>query len=199
MMEEEYAYDDGEEVEYYAIRPNKTKIKKEITELFKMGEEMSALSSAHLANLNLPEKIHKAVVEVSGMPPTGARKRLLKFIAGQLHKIDVSPYAEKLARLKTQSAHVVREHHITEHWRDRLIKEGDDAVTELMDDYPQADRQQLRHLLRNAKKEAEQGAAPRSSRLLYQHLKVLLTSHEDSSAGDYDEFADEDDNGEEEE
>lgn len=198
MMEHEYLYEEQEdEVEYYAVRPNKTLIKKEIGVLFKLAEEMSVLSAAHLKSLELPEKIHKAVVEVSVMKLNGARKRLLKFIAGQLHKMDVDPILERLARIKTQSAHVVREHHITERWRDRLINDGNDALTELMDEHPQADRQKLRHLVRNAQKEAELAAPPKSSRLLYQYLKALFSSSEDEENDDteYDEFDDGDEEG----
>lgn len=172
-MIEEYSYDD-EDVEYYAIRPNKTQIKKEITALFTLGEEMSELSPSQLSTLELPEKIHKAVVEVSGMPPTGARKRLLKFIAAQLHKIDVELILEKLARIKNKSAHAVREHHIVERWRDRLIAEGNDALMALFNEYPQADRQQLRQLLRNVHKEVQAEKQPKSSRLLYRYLKDLF-------------------------
>jgi ribosome-associated protein len=185
MMEQEYLYEEQEdEVEYYAVRPNKTLIKKEIGILFKLAEEMSVLSAAHLKSLELPEKIHKAVVEVSVMKLNGARKRLLKFIAGQLHKMDVDPILERLARIKTQSAHVVREHHITERWRDRLINDGNDALTELMDEHPQADRQKLRHLVRNAQKEAELAAPPKSSRLIYQYLKALFSNSEEEDEED---------------
>ena len=174
-MNEEYEYEyDDEEVEYYAIRPNKTQIKKDMAALFTLSEEMSELSSGQLKTLELPEVINKAVVEVSGMPHKGARKRLLKFIAGQLHKIDVEPILEKLARIKNKSAHAVREHHIVERWRDRLIAEGNDALTELLDEQPDADRQLLRQLLRNAQKEAEAGKPPKSSRLLYRRLKALF-------------------------
>ncbi|MGZ8181402.1 MAG: ribosome biogenesis factor YjgA [Methylobacter sp.] len=172
-MNEEYEYDD-EEVEYYAIRPNKTQIKKDMAALFAVSEEMSELSAGQLKTLELPEVINKAVVEVSGMPHKGARKRLLKFIAGQLHKIDVEPILEKLARIKNKSAHAVREHHTAERWRDRLIAEGNDALTELLDEQPHADRQLLRQLLRNAQKEAEAGKPPKSSRLLYRQLKALF-------------------------
>ncbi|WP_394753477.1 ribosome biogenesis factor YjgA [Crenothrix sp.] len=198
MMEHEYLYEEQEdEVEYYAVRPNKTLIKKEIGVLFKLAEEMSVLSAAHLKSLELPEKIHNAVVEVSVMKLNGARKRLLKFIAGQLHKMDVDPILERLARIKTQSAHVVREHHITERWRDRLINDGNDALAELMEEHPQADRQKLRHLVRSAQKEAELAAPPKSSRLLYQYLKVLFSSLEDEENDDaeYDEFDDGDEEG----
>lgn len=172
-MSEEYEYDE-DDVEYYAVRPNKTQLKRDIAVLFALGEEMSELSATQLKTLELPENIHKAVAEVAGMPLKGARKRLLKFIAGQLHKIDIEPVQEKLARIKNQSAHAVREHHIAERWRDRLITEGNDTLTELLDEYPGADRQQLRHTLRNAQKEAEAGKPPKSSRLLYHYLKDLF-------------------------
>ncbi len=174
-MSEEYEYEyDEEEVEYYAIRPNKTQIKKDMAELFTLSEEISELSASQLKTLELPEVINKAVVEVSGMPHKGARKRLLKFIAGQLHKIDAEPILEKLARIKNKSAHAVREHHIVERWRDRLISEGNDALTELLDEQSHADRQLLRQLVRNAQKEAEAGKPPKSSRLLYRRLKELF-------------------------
>ncbi|MDP1772780.1 MAG: ribosome biogenesis factor YjgA [Methylobacter sp.] len=172
-MSEEYEYDDEAE-EYYAIRPNKTQIKKDMAALFALSEEMAELSAGQLKLLELPEIINKAVAEASGMPHKSARKRLLKFIAGQIHKIDAEPILEKLARIKNKSAHAVREHHAVERWRDRLIAEGNDALTALLDEQPQADRQLLRQLLRNAQKEAEAGKPPKSSRLLYRHLKELF-------------------------
>lgn len=175
-------YDD--EVEYYAVRPNKTQIKKEIGALFALGEVMAKLSAENLSSLELPDNIHKAVCEVADMPQTGARKRSLKYIAAQLHKMDVTPIQEKLARIQNKSAHAVREHHIIERWRDRLIAEGNDALTELVDEYPDADLQQIRHLLRNIKKETVANQAPKSSRLLYRHLKTLFQFGSDSELED---------------
>jgi ribosome-associated protein len=186
----EYEYDDNGEIVYYAVRPNKTQIKRDMAKLFALSEEMSELPPAQLKHLELPENIHKAVVEVSGMPHKGARKRLLKFITGQLHKIEVEPILEKLARLKNKSAHAVREHHIVERWRDRLIAEGNDALTELLDEHPQADRQQLRQLLRNIQKETEAAKPPKSSRLLYRYLKDLLKEEGETEYEDDAEFED---------
>ncbi len=194
-MNEEYEYEDGEEVEYYAIRPNKTQIKKGLAILFALSEELSELPAGQLKTLELPELINKAVVEVSGMPHKSARKRLLKFITGQLHKIDLEPILEKLARIKNQSAHAVREHHIVEQWRDRLIAEGNKALTELLDEQPHADRQVLRQLLRNAQKEVEAGKPPKYSRLLYRQLKALFKVEGDLD--DEPEFADGDEDGQE--
>jgi ribosome-associated protein len=173
MIEEDYdEYD--EEVEYYAVRPNKTQIKKDIAALFALGEEMAELSSDQLNTLMLPEKILQAVHEVSGMPHKGARKRLLKYIAGQLHLIDAAPIIEKMARIKNKSAHAVREHHLAEQWRDRLIAEGNEVVTEFLDDFPEADSQQLRQFIRNAQKEFAASKPPKSARLLYRYIKDIL-------------------------
>ncbi|MDO9169487.1 MAG: ribosome biogenesis factor YjgA [Methylobacter sp.] len=172
-MSEEYEYDDEAE-EFYAIRPNKTQIKKDMAVLFALSEEMSELPAGQLKTLELPDIINKAVIEVSGMPHKGARKRLLKFITSQLHKIDLEPILEKLSRIKNKSAHAVREHHAVERWRDRLINEGNDALLALLAEQPQADRQVLRQLSRNAQKEAEAGKPPKSSRQLYRQLKLLF-------------------------
>ena len=190
----EYEYDDKGEIVYYAVRPNKTQIKKDMAVLFALSEEMSELPATQLKCLELPENIHKAVVEVSGMPHKGARKRLLKFVTGQLHKIDVEPILEKLARMKNKSAHAVREHHIAERWRDKLIAEGSNALTELLNEQPQADRQQLRQLLRNAQKEVEAAKPPKSSRVLYRYLKDLFKVTDETVFEDeQEEFDDQDD------
>jgi ribosome-associated protein len=170
----DYEYDENGNIIYYAVRPNKTQLKKEFAELFALGEEMSKLTSAQLTTLELPEKIHNAVSEAMGMQLNGARKRLLKFIAAQLHKIDIEPIVAKLDRIRSKSVHAVREHHLAERWRDRLVAEGNDALTELLDEMPLADRQQLRQLMRNAQKEAETSKPPKSSRLLYRYLKGLF-------------------------
>jgi ribosome-associated protein len=192
----EYEYDDKGEIVYYAVRPNKTQIKKDMAVLFALSEEMSELSATQLKCLELPENIHKAVAEVSGMPHKGARKRLLKFVTGQLHKIDVEPILEKLARMKNKSAHAVREHHIAERWRDKLIAEGSNALTELLYEQPQADRQQLRQLLRNAQKEVEAAKPPKSSRLLYRYLKDLFKVSDETVFEDEQEEFDEQDDAE---
>ncbi|MSS75659.1 MAG: DUF615 domain-containing protein [Methyloglobulus sp.] len=191
MMNEYDAYEEtGEDVEYYAVRPNKTQIKKEIAELFALGENLSKLSPAQLNSMELPENIRKAISEVGDMPHKGARKRLLKYIAGQLHKIDVDPVQEKLDRILNKSVHSVREHHITEQWRDKLIHEGNEALTDLFDEQPTADLQHIRQLLRNIKKETETAKPPKSTRLLYRYLKTLFqfdadTELEDEQEGDF--------------
>ena len=167
-------YEDADDYIEYAVRPNKTQIKRDIAVLSALAEELVALSSSQLDALDLTDDLNKAIVSATGMPPKGARKRQMKFITGLLRKLDVELLREKLARITNQSAHAVREHHRVERWRDRLIAEGNDALTGLMVDYPRADRQHLRQIMRNAQKEAAAAKPPKSARELYQYLKGLF-------------------------
>jgi ribosome-associated protein len=184
--------DDGE-VEYYAIRPNKTRIKKEIAEVFAMAEEICALSSAHIAEFELPESIEQAMRDAGKMGQNSARKRLLKYITAQLRKLDTAAIQEKLARMKNRSAHAVREHHQAERWRDLMLAaNGNQQLTLFIEEFPAADSQYLRQLQRNAQKEAKESKPPKSARLLYKYLKELIADASGSPQVEEDERDDED-------
>lgn len=160
--------------QYYVVRPNKTQLKRDIAVIHKLAEEIVNLPAAQLSELTLPLDIYEAAKAAAGMPQRGARKRQLKFLTGLLRNIDIEEIQEKLATIKNQSALAAKEHHLLERWRNRLLDEGDQALSSLLREQPNADRQQLRQLLRNAKKETESGKPPKSSRLVYQYLKKLF-------------------------
>ena len=160
-MIEEYFEDEDEEVEYYAIRPNKTQIKKQIAVIFQMAAEICELAPAQIAEFGLPEKIETALLDAGKMGKNAARKRLLKYITAQLRLLDTDAVQEKLARIKNQSAHAVREHHQAERWRDNLVgDQANEQLTLFMDEFPEADSQYVRQLQRNAQKEAKAGKPP---------------------------------------
>ena len=48
------------------------------------------------------------------------------------------------------------------------------ALTDLFNDYPNVDRQQLRNLIRSAQKEREQNKPSKAYREIYQMLKALM-------------------------
>jgi ribosome-associated protein len=175
-MQEEF-YDDDEDYIEYAVRPNKTQIKRDIAAIHSMAEEVCGLAETHINTLNLPENIHQAILEAAKMPHKGARKRQMKFITAQLRKIDLDELTEKLNRIKSQSAHAVREHHQAERWRDQLLSDkGQEQLTELLNQFPNADTQQIRQLQRNARKEQQAEKPPKSARMLYQYLKELIVN-----------------------
>jgi ribosome-associated protein len=153
---------------------SKSQLKRDSAALQDLAAELALLSKHQLNALTLPENVVAATCQAAAMPLKGARKRQLKYIGGLLRKMDVGPILEKLAKQKNQSAHATREHHLAESWRERLLTEGDQALTELVMQFSAADSQQLRQLIRNAKKEVKTGKPPKSSREIYRVVKALI-------------------------
>ena len=60
-----------------------------------------------------------------------------------------------------------------ENWRDRIIGEGATAIEALIGKYPQADRQQLRNLQRQASRELAEKKAPTAARKIFAYLREL--------------------------
>lgn len=170
--------EDGELIEYYAIRPNKTQIKKDIAETAALAESLTQLTEAQLADMEIPDQLEKAIIDAKKMPSTKpARKRQLKFITAGLRSIELDTILEKINRLQTKSAHGVREHHQAEQWRDKLVADqGNEVLTELLNQFVNTDRQHVRQLQRNAQKEAKANKPPKSSRILFKYLKELISA-----------------------
>src|SRR4029078_1341953 len=59
-------------------------------------------------------------------------------------------------------------------WRERLIADGDAALSELLAEHPQADRQHLRQLVRNAIDERNRNKPPHAFRELFRELRELI-------------------------
>ncbi len=60
-----------------------------------------------------------------------------------------------------------------ETWRFDLINGKDTPIDEIMEKYSGADRQKLRQLVRNARKELNEKRPPKSSRELFRYIKKL--------------------------
>jgi len=161
------------EEETWAIRPNKTQIKRDIAAIHDLCEDITQLAPTQIEKLDLPEQMVLALSEAAKMPFKAARKRQLKFITGQMRKLDVEPIQEALDKIKAKSAHASRELHQLEKWRERLLSDDKHALTDLLNQCPGADAQQLRQLI-NSKKEISLAKPVKSSRLLFKYLRVLL-------------------------
>ncbi len=183
--------DDFDELEHqYSIRPNKSAIKRENAALEELGEELIALPKDQLNGLDLPVELFEAIKLAQSIANHhGASKRQRKFITKLLREMDVSPIREQLERHSNLSARAVHQLHHVERWRDRLLKGGDHDLNALMAEYPDAERQKLRQLIRDAHKEHETEASPHSARLLFKYLRELFSDGSDGkfSGGDLEE------------
>ncbi|WP_312983990.1 ribosome biogenesis factor YjgA [Atlantibacter sp.] len=160
--------DDDDEI----IWVSKSEIKRDAEELKRLGLEMVELGKNALDKIPLDEEL-RAAIELAQKIKKEGRRRQLQLIGKMLRNRDVEPIRQALDKLKNRHNQQVALFHKLEMLRDRLIEEGDDAVPEVLKLWPQADRQQLRSLIRNAKKEKEGNKAPKSARLIFQYLREL--------------------------
>jgi ribosome-associated protein len=68
--------------------PSRTARKNASTELQKTGEALLALRPERLAQLDLPERLHDAIVEAKRLTQFGAKRRQMQFIGKLMRKLD---------------------------------------------------------------------------------------------------------------
>ncbi len=165
--EPEQPTDDEEEI--FLI--SKSQLKRESHALTDLGKELVELAPSKLKTIPLSDNLEEAVALARRLKSGSGRKRQLQYIGKLLRSTDVEPIIAAMDALKLEHAHENARLHKLEQWRDRLIEEGDSALGELLAEHPDADRQHLRQLLRNAQKEQKQNKPPKSARELFKYLR----------------------------
>ena len=167
--------DDVEDEDDEIIWVSKSEIKRDAEELKRLGAEMVELGKNALDKIPLDTDLRDAIELAQRIKKEG-RRRQMQLIGKMLRSRDVEPIRQALDKLKNRHNQQVALFHKLEQIRDRLIDNGDDAVAEVLNLWPDADRQQLRSLIRNAKKEKEGNKPPKSARLIFQYLRELAES-----------------------
>ncbi|MBD9534797.1 ribosome-associated protein [Stenotrophomonas sp. STM01] len=174
--------------------------RREALEVLALGEKLVDLTPAQLARLPIPEGLLEHIEYTKRITSHGARKRQLAFLAKQMRREEdetLEAIRDAMDANSETSRREVAIMHRMERWRERLMAEGDAALAELLDEHPDADRQQLRTLVRNALAEKARNKPPRAYREIYQVLRGLMltpqaTAGLEAEADDEDEALDDD-------
>jgi len=153
---------------------SRTKKKQQVEELQKLGAALVDLPPVQLDALGLPALLLAAVREAQRIKSHEARRRQVQFIGKLMRSVDPAPVRAALAELDGRSGAARAQQRLLEQWRERLI--GDDAaLTEFSGQFPQAEIQQIRALIENARKEIAEHRPPRAQRELYRVLRDHLS------------------------
>lgn len=150
--------------------PSKTRRKAESHALQKLGVELVELSKERLATMKLPESLDEAVRAAQRITAHEGRRRQMQYIGKLMRNIDPAPIQERLDAWRGQSKAEVARQHGMERMRERLIAD-DTALTEFAAKHPGVDLQALRVLIRNARKEAAEGRAPKAYREIFKVIR----------------------------
>lgn len=139
-----------------SVEQSRTDLKKESDRLQILGEALVTLRADLLAKLELSDKLLDALAEARRITNFEGRRRHMQFIGKLMRQLDEATVAAAEAALEEQrrpSAAETLTLHQAEQWRDRLI-DDDDALNDWMQLAPDTDTQQLRALVRQARKDA---------------------------------------------
>ncbi|HDR9508580.1 hypothetical protein C5615_20540 [Burkholderia cepacia] len=155
-------------------RPSKSQLKREMHALQELGQALVDLPKDALKRMPMPEALADAVREARRITDHEGKRRQLQYVGRVMRSLADDETAALRTALDAQrgvnKAATARLHWI-ERTREQLLA-SDDALTEFLRQHPDADIQEGRTLIRNARKEAQQGKPPRYFRELFQWVKT---------------------------
>jgi ribosome-associated protein len=166
---------------------SKTDLKRESTELQKLGEALLALRSDLMQGLALPEKLVEALDQASRITNFEGKRRQMQYVGKLMRGLGeetLQSVRDALQEQQKGSAGDALALHQAEQWRDkRIANEG--ALDQWLHAHPDTDTQQLRALIRQARKDVQpdqdaisKGLAPRQGRAyreIFQLVKEQLS------------------------
>lgn len=164
------------EEEEEIIWVSKTEMKNDMEELQKLGEELVVLRPSALDKFPLTDDLREAINDAQRFK-NEAKRRQLQYIGKLMRNLDPEPIQAALDKFRNKHSQATAELHKIEQLRDKLIEQGDSVLNEILQAYPQADRQRLRQLYLQANREKKANKPPKAYREIFQLLKAL---HEES-------------------
>src|ERR1700730_19104801 len=124
-------------------RLSKSARKREAATLQELGVQLSALPDQEIKALGLPDSLFTALRDLRRLPSHGAQVRQRQYIGKLMRTLDPEPVLAQLAERKQRHDVEIRHFQEIERWRDRLLSEPAAAMSELLEEYPNADRATL--------------------------------------------------------
>lgn len=177
------------------LSSSRSQQRREALEVLELAEKLASLTPTQLSKLPIPDDLLPHLEQTRKITAHIARKRQLAFLAKQMRREDdetLEAIRDALDEDGVAARREIAAMHRVEAWRERLLADGDAALAELLEEYPSADRQHLRQLVRNAHEEKLRNKPPRAFRELFRELRTLLLGGNDANL---DDQADLDDDG----
>jgi ribosome-associated protein len=176
-------------------RPSKSELKRQSNELQKLGEQLIEAPRDRVKRVPMPDEVKDAILMCQTITNHEGRRRQLQYVGKMMRTLDeeeVAVIQRTIESWKGASRAETAALHALERRRDKLLAD-DKALTQLLEEHPQLDVQQLRTLIRNARKEQAENKPPKAYREIFQILKDLGRQPKEAAAGDEEDQAEDGD------
>ena len=170
-------------------RPSKSELKRQMTVLQKLGEELVNEARDRVKRVPMPEDVRDAILECQQIKDHEGRRRQLQYVGKKMRTLDeeeVAAIQRTIDSWKGLSKADTANMHAMERRRDKLLTD-DKALTVLLSENPELDVQHLRTLIRNARKEQAENKPPKAYREIFQILKQIAKKNNGGKSDDADE------------
>ncbi|PXF31719.1 hypothetical protein WH50_08200 [Pokkaliibacter plantistimulans] len=158
--------------------PSKSELKRQSEALQSLGKRLTEMTNEQLTKVPMSDTLAKAILEHKRLKQGEAMRRHLQYIGKLMRSEDNEAIQNVVDRFDAGSQAYVQHFHMLERWRDRLLNEGQDALTELLAEFPEFDIQHLRQLIRNAQREQSAGKPPASARKLFSYIREVVEARQ---------------------
>jgi ribosome-associated protein len=145
---------------------SKSQVKRELDELKAIGTRLVELPAHYLSEM--PDEVAEAVRQAGRIHRGSARKRQIQYIGKLLREDEGTRARQLLDRYDSASTSHQQQFHRLERWRDQLLIDESAIIDEIRREIPDLDVQQLRTMVRQARREEEDRSA---FRRIFQFLK----------------------------
>jgi len=139
-----------------------------------LAHDLMDLPGHKLDKLELEDDLREAIDRARAVTSHIARRRAERTLAGELRRHELGDIEAALAKLAESGGANVREFHLAEQWRAKLIEGGIAAAAQ----FPVPIDDELPRLVDAAQREHATGRPPGAARALFRHIAELLKRDE---------------------
>jgi len=151
---------------------SKSEIKREADRLKKIGAELVALTNPQLETIEMSPTLREAVALAKRLKDKReAARRHMNYIGKVMRTENEEVINAGLDKIRNKHIYQAQAQLALEKQREQLINQGDEAINALIEAHPQLERQKLRQLVRQAKKEQAQEQIGKAHKELINYLK----------------------------
>ena len=165
--------DDYPEFTEESGEPSKSELKRQMQALQDLGKQLTSLPPKELEKFPLEESLLEALQDYQRFKQREAKRRQLQYIGKLMRQADIESIEQALALRQADSDAAKQRLHKLEYWREQLLLGSNDVIELALAEFPGLDRQHIRQLQRQARKEEELVKPPAARRKLFKYLKEL--------------------------
>lgn len=151
--------------------PSRSQLKRESAAVQELGEELCKLPGQVLLDLGVDEDLRDAIIVWQKTASHEGKRRQMQYVGRLMRNVDTRRLFMAWQKFKADGAAAAKDLHEIEDLRQRLVDDAPGVWSEVFSKFPDIDRHELEHLVKEAKEEQKAGKPPRAFRAVFRFLR----------------------------